>query len=234
MRLPTACCSPCFSFHDALPLFKEITDAYPWTYAQINNFIERRNRRAPKEGMKYQAKKGIGIVVMEPLRGGLLLAIPAVRDILYAKPRPAHAGRWGWLGLEPSRGHRRPPACPPWSSSCRTSDTQNRDCPVRSKRRPRGHREDQENPCRPGEDSLHRCRYCTPCENGVDIPQCFEFYNQAHIYDAKEHACGINGWALSGIFGGIPGYASCCTECGACEEKCPQGLPIKKHLKEVA
>jgi hypothetical protein len=78
------------------------------------------------------------------------------------------------------------------------------------------------------------CRYCTPCENGVAIPECFEFYNQAHIYDAKEHAGGIYGWALGGIFGGIPGYASCCTECGACEEKCPQGLPIRKHLKEVA
>jgi predicted aldo/keto reductase-like oxidoreductase len=78
------------------------------------------------------------------------------------------------------------------------------------------------------------CRYCTPCENGVGIPECFEFYNQAHIYDAKEHAGGIYGWALSGIFGGIPAYASCCTECGACEEKCPQGLPIRKHLKEVA
>jgi predicted aldo/keto reductase-like oxidoreductase len=73
-----------------------------------------------------------------------------------------------------------------------------------------------------------------PCKNGVNIPGCFEFYNQAHIYDAKEQSGGIYAWALSGIFGGIPGFASCCLTCGECEEKCPQGLPVQKHLKEVA
>ncbi len=79
------------------------------------------------------------------------------------------------------------------------------------------------------------CRYCMPCPNGVDIPSCFMYYNQAYAYEAKEKAGGVYSWALNGTFtGGIPGYASCCVECGECEEKCPQHLPIREHLQGIA
>ena len=57
---------------------------------------------------------------------------------------------------------------------------------------------------------------------------------QAYTFDAKEKAAGVYTWALSGAFtDGIPGYASCCVECGECEEKCPQHLPIRELLRDV-
>ncbi|MBN1235567.1 MAG: hypothetical protein JW999_05885 [Methanotrichaceae archaeon] len=33
---------------------------------------------------------------------------------------------------------------------------------------------------------------------------------------------------------GCPGFASQCQDCGECEEKCPQDISIRKHLKKVA
>jgi predicted aldo/keto reductase-like oxidoreductase len=61
------------------------------------------------------------------------------------------------------------------------------------------------------------------------------YYNQAFTFEAKEKAAGVYTWALSGAFtDGIPGYASCCLECGECEEKCPQHLPIREHMRDVS
>ena len=74
-----------------------------------------------------------------------------------------------------------------------------------------------------------------PCQNGVDIPQCFEYYNLAYAYDAQEKTTGVYLWALNGSFsGGIPGYASCCIQCGECEDKCPQDFAIRDYLQNVA
>jgi predicted aldo/keto reductase-like oxidoreductase len=77
------------------------------------------------------------------------------------------------------------------------------------------------------------CRYCEPCPHGVSIPECFEYYNRGHMYEDKEQTKDIYSMFLGGFFDGTPHYASLCQECGECEEKCPQSLPIRKKLKEV-
>ncbi len=77
------------------------------------------------------------------------------------------------------------------------------------------------------------CGYCTPCPQEVAIPYILKFYNQAKAFGlvdwAKEQYNNLeqgHGWA--------PGMkADKCTECGECEEKCPHGVPIREKLKEM-
>ena len=78
-----------------------------------------------------------------------------------------------------------------------------------------------------GEGFCTACSYCMPCPEGVNIPR---------------HMCTHNNWKAFGmedaardVLGGIPEdqRAELCTECGECEEKCPNSLPIRESLKEL-
>jgi predicted aldo/keto reductase-like oxidoreductase len=72
--------------------------------------------------------------------------------------------------------------------------------------------------------SCTECGYCLPCPSGVEIPSCFTYYNNYSMFGKEE---GYNMWISPA------NRASGCKECGLCEEKCPQGLPIREHLKAV-
>ena len=67
------------------------------------------------------------------------------------------------------------------------------------------------------------CGYCMPCPSGVNIPGCFDYFNNHHMYGKEENY----------RFLATGQRASACTECGACEEHCPQSLPIPELLKNV-
>lgn len=76
------------------------------------------------------------------------------------------------------------------------------------------------------------CGYCMPCPFEVNIPVCLEalIYHKVYRMEqaAKDKYAAIGGdWVK-----GKTAYA--CTNCGACEEKCPQKVTIRQHLAEAA
>jgi predicted aldo/keto reductase-like oxidoreductase len=79
------------------------------------------------------------------------------------------------------------------------------------------------------------CGYCMPCENGVDIPENFRLMNYHRIYGLTEMSRGRYGRLGERKVEDkpAPAWAEACIECGKCEPKCPQDIPIREQLKEV-
>ena len=76
------------------------------------------------------------------------------------------------------------------------------------------------------------CGYCMPCPNEVDIPGIFAAYNQARVYNLWGTGRAQYSRLLEGRAQGKKA-ADACVECGECEEKCPQHIPIREQLKEA-
>ncbi|MCL2093151.1 MAG: aldo/keto reductase [Treponema sp.] len=76
------------------------------------------------------------------------------------------------------------------------------------------------------------CNYCMPCPANINIPAIFGMMNNHRVYGLTQHAereynsIGKNPWMKFE-------NASVCTDCGACETKCPQSIPIREQLKET-
>ena len=77
------------------------------------------------------------------------------------------------------------------------------------------------------------CRYCieeNECPKGIRIPDMFSSLNAHEAF----HNWNTNFYYNSVITGGGHGKASECIQCGKCEKVCPQHLPIRELLKDVA
>jgi uncharacterized protein len=225
-----------FSFHDELALFKEIVDSYDWTFCQIQyNFMDEQNQ-AGTEGLMYAADHGLGIVVMEPLRGGMLAKdIPSINQIWKKAPVQQSLSEWAlrWVWNHPEVNV--------VLSGMSSFEQVEQNVACAENGFPNSISQEELNLFGEAETEYKRrikvpctgCRYCMPCPSNVSIPECFEMYNQGCMFDAPEVA-GVNYGFLGGMLSGIPGFASQCQECGDCEKKCPQGIPIREQLKKVA
>jgi predicted aldo/keto reductase-like oxidoreductase len=220
-----------FSFHDEVQVFKEIVNDYDWTFAQIQYNYMDEEYQAGTEGLNYAAAKGLGIVIMEPLRGGVLARETGETKKIFAKLGHAHsAAEWGlhWLWNHPE--------ITIVLSGMSTMQQVKDNLGYADNGRPSSltmdeiaiydeiktyYRSRMKIPCT-------KCRYCMPCMAGVEIPECFSAYNDASVYSDT-----VGAKMSYDAFTGFGGDASQCQDCGVCESLCPQHLPIRKHLKEV-
>ncbi len=75
------------------------------------------------------------------------------------------------------------------------------------------------------------CGYCMPCPNGVNIPDNFRLMNLHRVWGLT--AVARHRYQSFGPDKPNNLNAEACIECGECEPKCPQKIPIIEQLKET-
>jgi uncharacterized protein len=224
---------PGFSFHDGVKVFKEIVDAYEWRLCQIQYNYYDEHAQAGKEGLLYAASKDLGVVVMEPIRGGKLAEpvpdeIQAIWDTASVKRTPAEwALRWVWNQGEVSTVLSGMSTVAQVMENIRLADDGQPDSLSPADlslidKAKRTYKEMVKVNCT-------ACAYCMPCPSGVNIPMMFSAYNDLFVFPHKAEMVA----ALYNAFLKPEQRASACVECGECEEKCPQRIEIRDQLKKV-
>jgi predicted aldo/keto reductase-like oxidoreductase len=226
-----------FSFHGDRKAFKEIIDAYDWIFCQIQyNFLDEENQ-AGTEGLRYASSKNIAVIVMEPLRGGMLAQnLPKeVTRIYHESGTNRTAAEWAfsWVLNHPevtvvlsgmnderhlSENLAMSEIAVPGFFTTQDLETIEKVKTV--------YKRLMKVPCT-------GCSYCMPCPFGVNIPQCFYFYNQYHMLGNKMITRGFYGMQLMGGMG-TSANASLCRQCGKCMSACPQAIIIPDEMKKVA
>ncbi|MDD3042480.1 MAG: aldo/keto reductase [Methanosarcinaceae archaeon] len=227
-----------FSFHGSNETFRRVVDAYPWDFCMIQyNFLDEKSQ-AGTEGLEYAASKDLGIIIMEPLRGGKLAGpVPAEVQEIWAespvKRTPAEwALRWIWnrpevtavlSGMNEEAHIEENLKIAGEATPASLTETELK----LAGRVEKKYRELMKTGCT-------GCQYCMPCPAGVAISYCFEVYDNMYLSGNETEAKLMYAAKPGGIIRGGVGYASLCVKCGKCLEKCPQHLDIPGLLEAVS
>lgn len=220
-----------FSFHDDFETYKEVIDYYPWDMSQIQMNILDVDNQATIEGMKYAASKGMAIVIMEPLRGGGLANPPEpIQEIYRSYPDKRSPVEWALRFMYNF------PEVSCILSGVSTMEQLQDNIRIFENAQPNSMSEDELKMIDTVRETYKKlikvpctgCSYCVPCPKGVNIPSVFELYNDGAMYGGYET---IKERYQRRIDSG--NSADHCVQCGACEKKCPQHIPIIQRLKEA-
>ena len=223
-----------FSYHGDTDMFLKILDAYDWDFCQIQYNYMDEHSQAGRKGLMAAAKKGIPVIIMEPLRGGKLVnqlpeeALTLMRD----SERAYSAAEWGlrWLWDQPEV------SC--ILSGIKSMEMVEENIRIASEVEA-GQFTESDFELIENVKSIIRqkekvgctgCRYCMPCPKGVDIPGIFHYYNLTALQ--KKSSARFEFARNLGIRQ-EPVFASQCIGCGKCEKHCPQHINIREKLKEA-
>ena len=220
---------PAFSFHGTNADFKRICDEYDWAFVQMQYNYMDTEFQAGYSGLRYAADKGMGVVIMEPLKGGKLAHnLPAEMQAVFdARPEewspPEWALRYVW----------NEPGVSLLLSGMNAMDQVVENIRVADSAAPQALSAEELAVYDRARVAMgtrikadcSACRYCMPCASGVDIPDVLAALNNAAMWDDA------NPW-LTG-YTRVTGKAGLCTACGSCEEVCPQGLPVPALMAEA-
>lgn len=230
-----------FSYHGSLDNFRKIIDLYDWdvTLLQYNYFDD--SMQAGLEGIRLANSRDMSVIIMEPLKGGLLAGtMPVeVQDLIDASgtSRSNVDLAFSWIFDTPE-------------VTCVLSGMNSMDMLVENIDIVNKHEhcclsDDEMSLIGDVKDVLHRlnkvnctgCNYCMPCPRQVNIPNIFKLYNDKYLFPENK-TMGVHHTLLTyadTILGatGSPHDASLCVDCGLCVGKCPQRLDIPNLIRMV-
>lgn len=228
-----------FSYHGVKEEFDLLIDGYDWdvVMVQYNYFDE--NVQASIEGIEYAASKGMGVFVMEPLKGGILAGkMPNEAENIFKNADPNKTtAQWAIQWILNNRNI----SCV--FSGMNSIEQIDENISIANKATPMSmsfeELETVELVKRVMKNSLKincsTCGYCMPCPRDVNIPECLKIYNEKYLFEHKGfiNQSFMDYYQYVGGIMGKAGNAGLCNGCGKCLRKCPQKLDIISELKKV-
>lgn len=190
--------------------------------------------QAGRKGLHHAYKKGLPVVIMEPLRGGKLANnLPRealdIFDGYGVKRTPAQwAFRWLWNQKEVS--------CVLSGMNSMEMLQENIQTASEAQAGEFGSGEEQllQKVCQAINAKMKvgctGCGYCMPCPKGVDIPGTFAAYNRRY---SEGRFAGLKEHFMCSAVRKTSTAAYNCIGCGKCETHCPQGIEIRKMLRQA-
>ena len=230
-----------FSYHGSPHEFQTLLDDFPWDMVLVQyNYLDV-NAQAGFRGIQYAYENDIAVFVMEPLKGGLLAGeLPPEVSALFdevdsSKSSVDWALSWVFNQNEIT--------CV--LSGMGSLDQMKENMAI-AERVEIGSLSDDELDVLDKAQGIFNsmmkinctgCGYCLPCPKGVNIPDCFNVYNEKYLFNKKAfgvlpHAM-VNYYMVVGGITNKQASAGLCNHCGRCKRLCPQSLDIPNELDRV-
>ncbi|MDR1160639.1 MAG: aldo/keto reductase [Syntrophomonadaceae bacterium] len=223
-----------FSFHDKAEVLDKILTEHPeMEYVQLQiNYVDWESPAIEsRKCYETAVKHGKPVIVMEPLKGGALVNIPAEAEKILKAARPSlSAASWG-IRFAASL----PGVIMVLSGMSTLGQVKNN---VSIMKEFQALTEPEKEVIEQVREIIAAatavpctdCRYCADsCPQSIPIPDYFSLYNSHRLF-------GFNP-IIHNYYRNLTleyGKASDCVTCGQCAERCPQHIEIPEELVEVA
>ena len=215
-----------FSFHDDLATFQRICESFEdWEMCLVLlNYTDGQNQAGFK-GIKYAHDRGMGVAIMEPLKGGRLANPPGELADFFPKIKTNAEWCFDYLWHNPH-------------ITTVVSGMKNKEMVAENimyaDRSYPGMLSAREEAMYVEAGKLFAsiskidcggCKYCQPCPNKVNVPEIIKLYNESGRGGIDETLVKYRALDVK---------ADDCVECGFCKSQCPRNLDIPELLKLIA